>query len=45
MSALEIFLWNVLGYSTMVMIFVVGFAITAGIACFLLDGWGSGEER
>jgi hypothetical protein len=29
----------------MVMIFVVGFAITAVVACFLIDRWGRGEER
>ena len=36
MSAVETLFWNVLGYSSMAMIFVVGFAMTAVIACFLL---------
>ena len=45
MSAVETLFWNILGYSTMAMIFVVGFAITAAIACFLLERLGRGGER
>ncbi len=45
MSAAESLFWNVLGYSTMAMIFVVGFVITAVIVCFLLERIGRGEEQ
>ena len=45
MSAVETLFWNVLGYSSMAMIFIVGFEITAVIACFLLERIGrSGEQ-
>ena len=44
MSAVETLIWNVLGYSSMAMIFIVGFAITAVIACFLLERVGRGGE-
>ncbi len=45
MSTVESVFWNVLGYSTMAMIFVVGFVITAVIVCFLLERIGrSGEQ-
>ena len=37
MSALESLIWNVLGYSAMPMIFLGGFAVTAVVACFLLE--------
>jgi len=42
MSTVETLFWNVLGYTTMTMIFIVGFAITAMIACFLLEQFGRG---
>ena len=45
MSAVETLFWNVLGYSSMAMIFVVGFAMTAVIACFLLERIGRGGEQ
>ena len=45
MSAAESLFWNVLGYSTMAMIFVVGFVITAVIVCFLLERIGRGGEQ
>lgn len=37
MSAFETVFWNVLGYTTMAMVFIVGFALTAAIACFLIE--------
>jgi uncharacterized protein (TIGR02808 family) len=45
MSALETVFWHVLGYSAMVMIFVVGFAITVAVACVLLDLLGRGGAK
>ncbi len=45
MSTVESVFWNVLGYSTMAMIFVVGFVITAVIVCFLLERIGRGGEQ
>jgi uncharacterized protein (TIGR02808 family) len=45
MSAAESLFWNVLGYSTMAMVFVVGLVITAVIACFLLERIGRGGEQ
>ena len=45
MNTAETLFWNVLGYTTMAMIFIVGFAITAMIACFLLEHFGRGEEQ
>lgn len=45
MSAGETFIWHVLGYSTMAMIFIVGFVITAAIGCFLLELFGRGGEE
>ena len=45
MSAGETFFWNVLGYSTMAIIFIVGFVITAAVGCFLLERIGRGEEQ
>ena len=45
MSAGETFFWNVLGYSTMAIIFIVGFVITAAIGCFLLGLIGRGDEQ
>jgi len=37
MSAIETFIWYFLGYMTMPVIFLVGFAGTALVACFILD--------
>lgn len=37
MSALETAIWYILGYITMPLIFVVGFAATAVATCFLLN--------
>jgi len=45
MSTVETLFWTVFGYSTMAMIFVVGFAITALIGCFLLERIGRGGEQ
>ena len=45
MSAGETFIWNVLGYSTMAIIFIVGFVITAVIWCFFLERIGRGGEQ
>jgi uncharacterized protein (TIGR02808 family) len=45
MSAAETLFWNLLGYSSMALIFVVGFAITAVIACFLLEIVGRDSEK
>jgi uncharacterized protein (TIGR02808 family) len=45
MSGGETFFWNVLGYSTMAIIFIVGFVITAAIGCFLLGLIGRGGEQ
>ena len=45
MSAGETFIWHVLGYSTMTIIFIVGFVITAAIGCFFLELIGRGEEQ
>jgi len=45
MSAGETFIWHVLGYSTMAIIFIVGFVITAAIGCFFLELIGRGGEQ
>jgi uncharacterized protein (TIGR02808 family) len=45
MSGGETFIWNVLGYTTMAIIFIVGFVITAVIGCFLLERIGRGGEQ
>jgi uncharacterized protein (TIGR02808 family) len=45
MNALETIFWHVLGYSTMAMIFIVGFVLTAAIGCFLLGLIGRGGEQ
>ena len=45
MSAFDVFLWNALGYTAMVMIFVGGFAAVAIVTCFLLERMGRGEAR
>ncbi|WP_281646796.1 TIGR02808 family protein [Parendozoicomonas sp. Alg238-R29] len=37
MSSLEWLIWNILGYATMPMIFLAGFAGTALVACILMD--------
>lgn len=37
MSALETTIWYILGYITMPLIFVFGFAATAIVSCFLLN--------
>lgn len=44
MSALESFIWHVLGYSAMPVIFIVGFLGSAAVACFLLETTGHGGE-
>lgn len=41
MSALEQMIWNVLGYSSMPMIFLAGFAGTALIAVAILKMFGA----
>jgi uncharacterized protein (TIGR02808 family) len=45
MSALEEFIWNVLGYSAMPFIFITGFVISAVVICFVLEKLGHGGER
>ena len=45
MSAGETLFWNILGYSTMAIIFIVGFVITAAIGCFLLGLIGRGGDQ
>jgi uncharacterized protein (TIGR02808 family) len=45
MSVGENIFWHVLGYSTMAIIFIVGFVITAAIGCFLLGLIGRGGEQ
>lgn len=45
MSPLESMIWTILGYAAMPTIFIVGFAITAAVACFLLDITGKGEKQ
>ncbi|MRI34780.1 TIGR02808 family protein [Endozoicomonas sp. OPT23] len=37
MSTLETIIWYTLGYMAMPVIFLTGFAITALIACFLVE--------
>ncbi|MEH6534583.1 MAG: TIGR02808 family protein [Photobacterium frigidiphilum] len=37
MSTLESFIWHFLGYSAMPIIFIVGFLLSAALACFLLE--------
>ena len=37
MSTLESTIWTILGYITMPLIFIVGFAASAVVACFLLS--------
>ena len=37
MSTLESIIWTILGYITMPTIFIVGFAGSAFVACFLLE--------
>jgi len=44
MSALESFIWHALGYSSMPLIFIVGFLVSAAAACFLLELSGHGGE-
>ncbi|UZE96432.1 TIGR02808 family protein [Alkalimarinus alittae] len=45
MSPLESMIWTILGYAAMPTIFIVGFAVTAAVACFLLDITGNGEKE
>jgi len=45
MSTGENIFWHVLGYSTMAIIFIVGFVITAVIGCFFLERIGRGGEQ
>ena len=45
MSALEAMIWNVLGYAAMPTFFIVGFAITAAVACFLVEVTGHGNKQ
>lgn len=37
MSQMEMIIWYVLGYATMPSIFIVGFAATAAVWCFLQE--------
>ena len=37
MSAIETTIWYILGYITMPLIFIFGFAASAVVACFLLN--------
>lgn len=45
MSPLEAMIWNVLGYAAMPTIFIVGFAVTAAVCCFLLEVTGNGDQQ
>ncbi|MCP5207752.1 MAG: TIGR02808 family protein [Hahellaceae bacterium] len=44
MSPLESMIWSILGYAAMPVIFIVGFAITVVVTCFLLETTGNGLE-
>jgi len=44
MSAIETTIWYILGYITMPLIFIVGFAATAIVACFLLNRFSKTAE-
>lgn len=45
MSPLEAMIWTVLGYAAMPTIFIVGFAVTAAVACFLLEVTGNADKQ
>ena len=45
MSTLESVIWHILGYSAMPVILLVGFLITAGVGCFLLELTGRGGDE
>lgn len=44
MSALETTIWYILGYATMPLIFLIGFILTAVVACWLLERLGHGDR-
>ncbi len=45
MSPLEAMIWTVLGYAAMPTIFIVGFAATAAVTCFLLESTGHSDKK
>ena len=45
MSTLEFVFWHILGYSAIPIILIVGFGITVGIGCFILEMTGHGGEN
>lgn len=45
MSALESLIWNILGYSSMPIIFLVGFIATAGISMLALKVIGAKPQK
>ena len=45
MSTLESIFWNILGYSAIPFIFIVGFLIIAVAGCFLVERAGYGAEE
>jgi uncharacterized protein (TIGR02808 family) len=44
MGTLETIIWQVLGYSAMPVILLVGYLITVGIGCVLLDLTGRSSD-
>ncbi len=45
MSTLESIIWTILGYISMPIIFLVGFAITAVVTCYVIEATGHGEQK
>jgi uncharacterized protein (TIGR02808 family) len=45
MSTLESVIWHILGYSAIPVILLVGFLITAGLGCLLLELTGHGGDE
>ncbi|MEY8205129.1 MAG: TIGR02808 family protein [Bermanella sp.] len=45
MSTLESIIWSVLGYISMPIIFIMGFAITAIVACYIIEASGHGDKN
>ncbi len=45
MSTLESIIWHILGYSALPVILLVGYLITVGLGCFLLELTGNGGDE
>ncbi len=45
MSTLESIIWSTLGYISMPIIFMVGFAVTAALTCYVIEATGHGEQK